>query len=50
MSRKEIFGIDQGVLLHPIDYLVMLRHCKSVSAPVVDTGIAVDPLLVNYIV
>ncbi len=49
MSRKEIFGINRGVLLHLIDYLVMLRHCKSVSAPVVDTGIAVDSLLVNYI-
>jgi hypothetical protein len=49
MSRKEIFGINQGVLLHPIDYLVMLRHCKSVSAPIMDTGIAVDPLLVNHV-
>ena len=50
MSRKEIFGTDQGVLFHPIDYLVMLQHCKSVSAPIMDTGIAVDPMLVNYIV
>jgi hypothetical protein len=50
MSGEEIFGVDQGVLLHPIDYLVMLWHCTSVSAPVMDTGIAVDPLLVNYIV
>jgi hypothetical protein len=50
MFGEEIFGVDQGVLLHPIDCLVMLRHCKSGSAPIMDTGIAVDPLLVNYIV
>ena len=50
MPWEEIVGIYQGVLLHPIDYLVMLWHCTSVSAPVMDTGIAVDPLLVNYIV
>ena len=50
MSWEEIFGVDQGVLLHLIDYLVMLQHCKSVSAPIMNTGIAVDPLLVNYTV
>ena len=50
MSWEKIFGVYQGVLLHPIDYLIMLRHCKSVSALIMDTGIAVDPLVVNYIV
>ena len=50
MSGEEIIGVNQGVLLHPIDYLIMLRHCKSVSALIMDTGIAVDPLVVNYIV
>jgi hypothetical protein len=49
MPWEEIFGIYQRVLLYPIDYLIMLRHCKPISAPIMDTGIAVDPLLVNYI-
>jgi hypothetical protein len=50
MSRKEIFGIDQCILLQMIDDLVVLQHCKSVCAPVMNTGVAINSLFMYYVV
>ena len=50
MSRKEIFGINQGVLLHLIDDLMVLQHSESVCAPVMNKCVAIDLLFMNNVV
>jgi hypothetical protein len=50
MSRKEIFGINQGLLLHSIDDLMVLQHSESICAPVMTKCVAIDPLFMNNVV
>ena len=50
MSRKEIFGINQGILLHSIDDLMVLQHSEFVCAPLMNKCVAIDPLFMNNVV